>query len=193
MNFLCFALQYTEIMLYYNRKNIVERLKKMETIYFDEIHKRGTDGLSVLYKLLLIVGCVLVCPVAMLLAGQFGAILVAAIIYGVYLLFRKMNKEFEYIYTNGEVDIDVIYGRATRRRMITLKPREIEIMAKVGGLYESYKNNRQIQKHLDFSDGNKNNSYFVVVNSNNLKKLILISPSERLLEHWKPYLRERFQ
>ena len=164
----------------------------MEQIYFDEIHKRGIDGKTIFFKTLLVGMCILISPILFWFGGPLGIPLIAAAIYGVYFLFQKMNREYEYIYTGGEVDIDVIYGRTRRQRLITLKPRQIEFMGKASQYYEQYQKKADIQKILDFSDGQKDDQYLAIVNSNRLKKLVLFSPSDRLVEEMKPYLRDRF-
>lgn len=179
-------------MIQYIMINYENEVLAMEQIYFDEIHKRGVDGKSIFLKSLIVGACVFLCPTVFILGGSFGLLLAAAVIYGAYYLFQRLNREYEYIYTGGEVDIDVIYGKAKRQRLITLKPRQIEFMGKSGQYFEKYRNQSGIQKVLDFSDGQKEGQYMVIVNSNQLKKLVLFSPSDRLVEQMKPYLRERF-
>ena len=164
----------------------------MEQIYFDEIHKRTADGKSVFLKTVIVVACILLCPLVFFYGGMFGVLLAAGVIYGAYYLFLRLSPEYEYIYTGGEVDIDVIYGRSKRQRLITVKPRQVEFMGKASVYFEEYRKKSDIKKILDFSDGKKDNRYLIVVNSNQLKKLILFSPSNRLVEQLKPYLRERF-
>jgi hypothetical protein len=168
----------------------------LENLYFDEIHKRNMDGKGIIKKIALIVGCVILILISFSIPAlqSFGTFLFAGIIYGTYILFRNQNEEYEYIYTNGEIDIDVIRGKSVRKRKLTIKPSNVEILAKTtGGLYESYKKNPQIQKKLDFSDGNLQNAYFIVVNANSLKQLVVFSPSDRLIEALKPYLRDKFK
>ena len=164
----------------------------MEQTYFDEIHKRGVSPKSVFIKTLLVCACILICPILFIFGGVLGVPLVAGVIYGVYLLFQRISPEYEYIFTTGEIDIDAIYGRQSRRRQITVKPRQIEAMGAMRDAYERFRKDASIQKRLDFSDGNPENTYFMVVNSNQLKKLVLFSPSGRLVEALKPYLQERF-
>ena len=163
----------------------------MEQIYFDEIHKRGIDGKTVFLKTLIIGGCILLCPLVFVYGGVLGVALVAGVIYGAYYLFQRLSPEYEYIYTGGEVDIDVVYGKSRRQRLITLKPRQIEFMGKASKYYQEYSKKQDVQKILDFSDGNRQDQYLAIVNSNRLKKLVLFSPSERLVEQMKYYLRDR--
>lgn len=165
----------------------------MEQIYFDEIHKRKLDGKNVFLKTLIILGSIPLCVLVLVFGGPLGAALAAGVIYGAYFLFLRLSPEYEYIYTGGEVDIDVIYGKNSRRRLITIKPRQVEFMGKTAQYFAEYKKRKDIQKILDFSDGNRENGYFAVVNSNHLKKLVLFSPSDRLVEQLKPYLRDRFK
>ncbi len=164
----------------------------MEQRYFDEMHTRKLDGLTVFFKTLLVLGCVILCPVVFILGGTFGMLLAAGVIYGAFLLWRRLTREYEYIFTDGELDIDVIYGRQSRRRMITVKPRQVVVMGPAKVLLHRLQNDAGIQKKLDFSDGDRENAYVVVVDSNQLKKQILFSPSNRLVESMKYYLRERY-
>lgn len=169
----------------------------MENLYFDEIHKKNMDGSGVLKKILLIVGCfvllIISASIQQYLMG-FGGLVLAGIVYGTYILYRNLNEEYEYIYTNGEIDIDVIRGKSVRKRKISIKPSNVEVVAKTtGGLYESYKKNSQIQKKMDCSDGNMQRAYFAVVTANSAKTLIVFSPSERLVEALRPYLRDKFK
>lgn len=165
----------------------------MEQVYFDEIHKKRMDGKSVFLKTLIVCVCIVLCPVLFLLGGgQFGLLLVAGVIYGAYWLFQRLNQEFEYIYTNGEVDIDVIYGRSSRKRLLTIKANQVEVMAKYEDGFASYRKNPSL-RFLDASGKDIKDAYYAVVNANGQKTLVLFSPSGRLVENLKLYLRERFR
>jgi len=43
-----------------------------------------------------------------------------AIILGAYLIISQMNVEYEYSYTNGELDIDTIYSKKKRKRLLSV-------------------------------------------------------------------------
>ena len=58
-------------------------------------------------------------------------ILVAAAIYGTVIFGRNFSLEYEYIFTNGVLDIDVIKGRARRAKLISVPCRKIEYMGPV--------------------------------------------------------------
>lgn len=165
----------------------------METVYFDELHKRGADGKRVFLKTVLVLGCVVLCPAVFVVAGQLGLLLAAGVVYGAYLLFQRLNQEFEYIYTNGELDIDVIYGKRSRRRVLSVKPRQIELVCRAKPHLDQYQKQFSAKQVTDCSDGDLQHAYLMITGSTNAKKLILFSPSERLLTAWKPYLRDRLR
>lgn len=52
--------------------------------------------------------------------------LAALTIYGTYKLIGKFGTEYEYIYTNGDLDIDKISGKQSRKRIISAECTAIE-------------------------------------------------------------------
>lgn len=47
--------------------------------------------------------------------------LAAAALYGGYYLTTKLDVEYEYIFTNGEIDVDKITAQRSRKRLITFR------------------------------------------------------------------------
>lgn len=50
-----------------------------------------------------------------------GIFLAAAALYGGYYLTTKLDVEYEYIFTNGEIDVDKITAQRSRKRLITFR------------------------------------------------------------------------
>jgi len=165
----------------------------MESLYFDEIHKGGKDPKSILLKILILTVAVVLCYICLCFVftpfGQFAFLFFCGSIAGAVYLFRRMDKEYEYIFTNGEIDIDVISGRLSRKRACTIKPEHIEIFLKNSD--ENYKKySKMVVKSSDYSTRIKSDCYIVVVNINHTKMLIVFSPSERLVEALAPYIKK---
>lgn len=163
----------------------------MENLYFDEIHKGGRDTKSMLIKAtILAVGILLLFIFGILIFSkfrQFAFLFFCGTIFGMYYLLKYRSKEYEYIFTNGEIDIDIISGQISRKRSCTIRPQDVEVIAKYSK--EEYKKHSgRVIKTLDLSSGIKENCYILVVNLNHTKMMIIISPSERLIEAWRPYL-----
>lgn len=55
-----------------------------------------------------------------------GILLAIGSLYGGYYLITNLNVEYEYIVTNGELDVDKIIARRKRKRLLTVKASTFE-------------------------------------------------------------------
>lgn len=166
----------------------------MDNVYFDEIHKQATTPKVILRNVGLILAAFLLSYIFLCLSSyllSFTLLLIVGAFVGAIYLIKISSKEYEYIYTDGEIDIDMISGKTRRKRMITIKPETISKFEKY--TQDSYKrlNTPDVVKHLDFSTGNIHDTYIILATINSTKTLILFSPSKRLLDAWEPILRKR--
>ena len=165
----------------------------MESLYFDEIHQGGKDSKSFLIKALIVVAAIVLCYICTCFFftpfGQFAFLFFFGSIAGAIYLIRRMNKEYEYIFTNGEIDIDIISGKLTRKRAYTIKPDNIEVFLKYTD--EDYKRySKEVVKINNYSTRIKKDCYIVVVNINHTKMMIIISPTQRLVDALTPYVKK---
>lgn len=74
---------------------------------------------------ILLAGLLLAGAGVMMLGSQYlnmlGAALIVCTGWVVYLLLRLQNVEYEYIVTNGEMDVDKIEGKSKRKRLVTIE------------------------------------------------------------------------
>ena len=114
----------------------------------------------------------------------------AVSIFGVVMLLRRMNIEYEYILTNGELDVDKIIGRRSRKRLInSANCRNFDILTPVTAKsLHHYKNNRY--KSMDVSSSpDAANLWFAVFNGKKGAKIALIfEPNEKMLEQIKKFV-----
>lgn len=108
-------------------------------------------------------------------------VLIVALIYGLWYMLTAQNREFEYIVTNGDLDIDLIIARRKRKRVFSGKAKNFELMAKCDS--DDY---RQAQKSqhtlLDCSSSSKSpNNWFILTEYKSQRTLLLFSPDERIL------------
>ncbi len=52
-------------------------------------------------------------------------LIVVALWYGCYLLIRRQNIEYEYTFTNGELEVDIIYAKSVRRNLVSVRAADI--------------------------------------------------------------------
>lgn len=110
-----------------------------------------------------------------------GPILILVALFSAAVLFTKFNREYEYILTNNELDIDVIYSKSRRKRVLTIDMKNIVIMASIQDGAKS----QELQKGnkvINASDGeNGPNTYAIVTSKDNVLYKVLITPNEAFL------------
>lgn len=91
------------------------------------------DGVKKLgISLLILLGCYVVIVLFQLIGSfMLPYILpgIAAVVYGGYVLLRNLSIEYEYIITDGTLDVDIIKAKRTRKRLAGFPCARIELMA----------------------------------------------------------------
>lgn len=129
-------------------------------------------GLIVLTVLLFLAG-LLTTPLILILAVAAG---IAA-----YFIIPKTDLEYEYLFVNGTMDIDMIMSKAKRKRVLSFNLSEADIAAPVKSHRMDYYNNNQRMKTLDYSSGiPENNRMAVITKIGNDTCRIIIEPDEAL-------------
>lgn len=102
------------------------------------------------------------------------------ILYGAFLLSLRFDVEYEYIFTNGEMDIDKIIAQRSRKRLVTVK---ITSASGFGIADDNYQvdNNKTLilasESSADCTD------YYIEFNHRDLGESVLIfTPDEDMLE-----------
>lgn len=154
----------------------------MADVFKEQLIKRNPTPKDKLTKFGLIAVVVLIFLITMILLPGFGLIITAAAGFGAYILIGRLNKEYEYIYTNGELDIDVIYNKSSRKRAFTGNVKDFELMAHIDDT--SNKNSfAAANERLDYSSGiPSERSYIFLTNYNSKRVAIIIEPNDELLE-----------
>lgn len=115
--------------------------------------------------------------------GLLGAGVVA---WGAYYLGTNQFIEYEYIITNGEIDVDKIVGKRKRSRLLTVA---VAQFTDFGTYSDSIKNDDDLTIVLA-SENVGNNDWFADFESENYGKTRLIfSPDQHFLECISPYLK----
>ncbi len=104
-------------------------------IFLEYLLRKKSSGIDVVKKLGLVLAAVAACVIiifAFSLVQFLRAYIllgIAAVIYGLVVLMRNFSLEYEYIFTNGDLDIDIVKAQTTRKRMVNLSCKNIELMA----------------------------------------------------------------
>lgn len=113
-----------------------------------------------------------------------GVLIEFGIAYGYWYLLTSFSIEYEYALTNGELDIDKIIAKRKRIRLITIKIKEVEIMASVIGNEKNEFFNQNFKTVIDASSFILSQDTFFI--STNHEKLghtkIYFTPEQRIVD-----------
>jgi len=154
------------------RDEIIEVLVKCKT----------KIGLSIL-KVVLFILCGLAIVATLIGLGGFVGFIVAVLLGGAgYLAGVYSQVEYEYVYCNKEIDIDVIYNQSKRKSVMNIDLTKMEAFVRVTGPKMADYEGRQFAMVKDFSthDPANANNVFALIYDGNTK--ILIEPNNKLLD-----------
>jgi hypothetical protein len=154
----------------------------MNDIYKEQIIKRRPSAKTTLYRTGLILAVALVFIVGTAFLGGWGTTLALIAGFGAYFAMGFLYVEYEYTFTSGELDIDIIYNKSRRKRLFTGKVNDFEIMAHVEdkihiGSFSS------AQETLDYSSGAVSDETYVFLTNYSGKRVkIIIEPNEMMFK-----------
>ena len=154
----------------------------MGDLYSEYLVKKKPTALDAVIKYGLIILTVLAA-----LAGLFVSpvILVLAVILGVvsYLVIPKTDIEYEYLFVNGEFDIDMVMAKSKRKKVTSLKLSEVDLIAPLDSHRMDYYNGNSRMKTLDYSSGNPQHKRFAIIaKSGGENSRIIIEPDEQMAQ-----------
>ena len=160
-------------------------------VFVEHIVKKQNGPADYLKKVLILIAAFLVGMLVLTFLSALGLFpigFMAALgcfVGGIYLL-NGTNIEYEYIVTNGEVDIDKIIARRSRKRLITIHVKTFEEF----GIYDSEKvDASDCNSTLIAPDRTNVNAYYAILNhSKHGRTLVGFSPDERVVDAIKPFL-----
>ena len=164
----------------------------MKDVFKEQLVKRRSDIRTTMAKAGLVSGAIfLVIIIAFIeVLSFFFPILLVGIIFGTYLVFRRFNIEYEYILTNNELDIDIIYGKSRRKRIFSANVRDFEAFRKTGSTEMDHSFSGANAK-ADYSSGPGSNAprYEFVTAYKGKRMRIVFEPNENLLSSIIPQLK----
>ena len=90
-------------------------------VFVEQLVKKPANGKTLALKILIVFGVIIVsafCLYLALLGIILAILLIFAAIYAGFYLITGLDAEYEYIVTNGEIDIDKIIAQRKRKRQV---------------------------------------------------------------------------
>lgn len=136
-----------------------------------------------------LLGAILVFIVFVMIGLRIIGIVGGAVVLFFALQAIAFNKwEYEYIVTEGVVDIDQIIAQRKRKRMVSFDTRDCEIIAPLnrGNYFKEYSNLPRME-YTAYTEHEDN--YFAVLERVGVKTCIIFQPTEDMLQMFKHYNR----
>ena len=156
----------------------------MSDLYTEVLVKKQQTGKDKAIKGVLIFFTVLFAAAGIMMNPL---ILLLALVLGIvdYIFIPKLSVEFEYLYVNGELDIDRIYSQSRRKRAASYELSNMEILAPYQShQLDSYKKNQSIKRYNYSSgiEGQGYKPYALVISKDNTMQMVIFEPDEVMLK-----------
>ncbi|MCL2704453.1 MAG: hypothetical protein FWE91_12760 [Defluviitaleaceae bacterium] len=163
----------------------------MGDVFKEQLVKRMPTRKDALIKFGIISGCLLIAVIALALIPGFLPIIVGVMGFVLFYVFGMMKKEFEYIITNGELDIDCIYGKARRRRKFSCDVRQALILAHAGNRDAEHEL-KAAEVVMDLGSGAVNENTWHLLAAQGGKRIkVIFEPNEMMFNAIKSYISPR--
>lgn len=158
--------------------------------FFEQIVSIKKSGKAIVIFLSIWIFAALLCLALLLFGSQFVGpltpILVVALGYGAWWLTAKLNIEYEYIVTNGTMDVDKIINKSSRQRISSFELSNVERIEK----YNDHLLQNIKKENLVFAcNRNDPDAYLLVASKEDTKvNYIVFAPSDKLKDAIKKSL-----
>ena len=149
--------------------------------FFEQLIKIKLNGKAkALIALIIAVDVIIVLALlffAFVFAPTIILLVAAGAIYGGYKLISLLTIEYEYIYTNGDLDVDKIVAQSSRKRMVSIKCSEIEKY----GEYKGQPAPGSVKNTLVFCNPDSEGQVYITAKDRNFGQvMIVLAPEERI-------------
>ena len=154
----------------------------MGDVFKEQIIKRKTTPRDTLKRAGLVVAVIVVIFLTFAYIPQFAPILIIVAGIAAWYLMSYLKVEYEYAFTDGELDIDVIYNRSRRKRLFSARVNDFETMAHVNDPMRAGDFQGAVQV-LDYSSGVvSDDTYAFLINYKGRRTKIIIEPNAVMLK-----------
>ena len=158
----------------------------MDDLYLDQMVKRGKEQKDRMMRVLLIICGLIVISIPFVVSLAFSylvtPVIVMAVALVVWIMWRRVSKEYEYIFINGNLDIDVIYGRSTRRHLVTFDCRLCRMIVPADDpKAKKEEEKKHDQTIMAIPDKPDSGTYVIAGQDADKQYLVYFQPNDRLL------------
>lgn len=166
-----------------------------DDIFVEEMVVCRKSLVNYLLTVLIVIAALALVVAVWLFVPFISSVLIVLILFGAYLAIKFQYTEYEYSFTNGDLDIDKIQAKRKRSRVLETNHKNIKVMAPYTAEYESETKDYHVTEVIDASSSkNAAGRWFMIVEKNDGRYVfVVIQPSKRLREAMRKYMRLRIK
>ncbi|MBO5199785.1 MAG: hypothetical protein J6B93_00740 [Clostridia bacterium] len=151
--------------------------------FFEQIVRMKFSGKNIAAMVgILLADLILTFVIIFIVAGfvglPFAMLLLFGLMWGSYKLLMMNSIEYEYIFTNGDLDIDKIIAKSSRKRVVSVKCASAEKYAKY---HPGMTAPGSVKKTYIFCDERDENAvYMIVPHKDEGNVMIVFAPEDRV-------------
>ncbi len=150
----------------------------MGDFYTEQLIKKQTSMKDMVVKAILV--SVAIVSVLIVFIFPLGLLVPIIVIALVWFAMTRMDVEYEYLYVNGDLDIDKIMHKSKRKRVFSANAKEMEILAPIDAPQLSQYHNAKIMD-LSSRAADTRKYAMIVARGGGLEKLIF-EPNDTIIE-----------
>ncbi len=153
----------------------------MNDLYAEVLVKRQSTGREPLIKAGLLAAAVISALSGLFVFAPLILVTVAVGV-GCFFIFPRLHLEYEYLFVNGDLDIDMILNQAKRKSVKSFHLEQVDIIAPENSHRLDYYRQNTAMKLLDYSSGDPSHKrYMMIVREENQGACkVLLEPDEEM-------------
>lgn len=150
----------------------------MGDFYTEQLVKKQTNMKDIVIKAVLV--AITIVSFLVMLMFPFGILAPVVMIVLDVIMFQRLKVEYEYLFVNGDLDIDKIMNKSRRKKMFSANVSDVELFAPVDAVeLRQFQNART----YDFTSGTgQAKEYALIVSGQGELKKIVFEPNDMIVE-----------
>ena len=163
----------------------------MNDSMYEHVVPRKSGPIDLIKKFLVVLLLVIIFFVAFTSVGPFAIVLVLILGFLANMfVFVRFNVEYEYALLNHDIDIDAIYSKQKRERLLSFDFQKAEIIAPSNS---PRLNAINVEKVYDFSSRNPEvRTFSIIIPLDQKRTRVIIEPDQGMINHMKPWMGSKF-
>ena len=114
-------------------------------------------------------------------------VIAALITVGAFFMKKKAYVEYEYVFTNGEIDVDAIYEMKKRKRIVSFNVKDIELLAEAESSDVKGFSNKPDRELLAHPQETTKKPYIAMITGGTERLQLIFTPDEGFINMCAKY------